>query len=78
MPVYTHKQNLESKMQNYVQVHSWHQLSCDVEIRDAFLWKRRLIVATHYHQCQARHSDLRKPEKNAVLDIIRTSEAYDI
>jgi len=46
----------------YSQVRSWHQLSCGAGSLDAFHEKHKLTVAAHYHQYQALHFALRKPE----------------
>jgi hypothetical protein len=47
---------------NYLQEHSWHQLSCDAGIQDAFHEKHRPNGVAHCPQCQGHHCDQGKPE----------------
>jgi len=47
---------------NYLQEHSWHQLSCDVGIQDASHEKHRPNGEAHCPQYQGHHCDQGKPE----------------
>lgn len=58
------KTQLQILPNDHLQVHSWHQLSCDAENQDVSHEKHILTVVAHYHHCQDLHFGQGKPERS--------------